>query len=136
MNLADVMGEIATVLAGLEELSVFGYPANTVAPPAAIVTYPDVIDFDVSYGRGLDRIPRLPVVLVIGKADEESARDRLGQYIDGSGDSSIKQLLESGTYTAFDTLAVTSAEIDVYTIGGTDYLGAVFYCDITGKGAL
>jgi hypothetical protein len=56
-------------------------------------------------------------------------------YCAGSGASSIKAVLEAGTYTAFDTVRVARVEFDVLTIGGTDYLAALFDLDIIGDGA-
>jgi hypothetical protein len=54
--------------------------------------------------------------------------------VNPSGASSVKQVLESGTYTAFDELRVTSVEFDVVSIANTDYLAAMFDLDITGSG--
>lgn len=133
MDLATVMDQISARLDTIAGLRCFAYPPGSVTPPAAIVTYPDTYTYDQTYGRGMDRMT-LPVVVVVGKATDRTARDRLGAYCDGSGTSSVKTVLESGTYTAFDDVRVTGAEFDVYTLGGTDYLAAIFDCDIAGSG--
>lgn len=134
MNLADVMQQVADRLDLIDGLRVSGFPAPKVVPPAAIVSYPDTYDYDATYGRGMDRVT-LPVVVVVGKASDRTARDRLGAYVDGSGPKSVKQVLESGTYAAFHTLRVVSVEFDVVTVGGTDYVAALFDLDIAGSGA-
>jgi hypothetical protein len=132
--LGDVMQAIADRLDTIDGLRCFGYPQPAVTPPAAIVSYPEKIAFDQTYVRGKDRIT-LPLVVVVGKAHDRSTRDRVGVYCDGSGTSSVKAVLESGTYTAFDEVVVTDAEFDVVDIAGTDYLAALFNLDIVGAGA-
>lgn len=133
MDLAQVMDAVAARLDTIAGLRVSAHPTGSITPPAAVVTYPERIDFDHAYGRGMDRID-LPVVLTVGKASDRTARDRLAAYCDGSGADSVKAVLESGTYTEFDTVRVTGVEFDVVTIGGVDYLAALFALDITGEG--
>jgi hypothetical protein len=134
MDLADVMDALAARLDTIDGLRVHAHPPGTVTPPAAVVAYPEAVTFDATYGRGMDRMT-LPVVVVVGKASDRTARDQLGAYADGSGPKSVKAVVESGTYTAFDTVRVMSVEFDVIAIGGTDYLAAMFDLDISGPGS-
>ena len=133
MNLANVMEAISDRLDTIAGLRCFAYPPGTVTPPAAIVSYPEDITFDETYGRGMDRMS-LPVVLVVGKVSDRTARDRLGAYCNGTGASSVKAVLESGTYSAFHTVRVASIEFDVVSIAGVDYIAALFTLDIAGSG--
>jgi hypothetical protein len=48
--------------------------------------------------------------------------------------SSLKVVLETATYTEFDTLRVESVEFDTIRMGGIDYLAATFTLDIAGNG--
>lgn len=134
MNLNDVMDQIGVQLDTISGLRVYDYPADHVTPPAAIVAYPDEVVFDETYGRGMDRIT-LPVVVIIGRQSDRSARDRLTLYASGSGASSIKATVEGGTYTAMDTVRVIRAEFDVVSVAGVEYVGALFDLDIAGQGA-
>lgn len=134
MDLADVMDEVGDRLDLIDGLRVFRYPPPKIVPPAAVVSYPDTLTFDETYGRGMDRMT-LPVVLVVGKVSDRTTRDRLGVYCHGSGPNSVKRVLESGTNTAFDSVRVMSVEFDVVTIAGTDYMAAMFDLDISGQGA-
>lgn len=134
MNLADVMDEIATQLDTITGLRVFAYPPGTVTPPAAVVAYPTAYAFDATYGRGMDRIS-LPVVVLVGRPTDRPTRDLMGAYVDGAGASSIKAVLEAGTYTAFDSLRVTGVELDTYEQGAVTYLAAIFDIDIAGSGS-
>lgn len=133
MNLANVMQEISDRLNTIASLRCFAYPPSAPTPPAGWVDYPDNIEFDATYGRGTDTM-KLMVVLIVGRVSVRSVRDQVGKYADGSGDSSVKQVLESGTYTAFDTVNVTGVDFDYVTIAQTNYLSAVFHLDIAGEG--
>lgn len=135
MDLAAVMDQVKNRLTSqIADLNGFAYPPGTVVPPAAIVTYPDRVDFGTSYGNGLSRIESLPVVLVVGKVSDADTRDTIALYAAGSGSRSVRQILESGTYAAFHTLKVVDCEFSVYTEAGNTYLAATFHCDITGPG--
>lgn len=136
MQLADVMDAVADRLKTITgpPLRTFAYPPGKLTPPGAVVTYPDNYTFDATYGRGMDRLS-LPVVIVVGKVSDRSARDQLAEYCAGAGPRSIKAVLESGIYTAFDTIRVEDIDFDVATIGGTDYISAVFTLDIAGPGS-
>lgn len=133
MNLADCMDQVAAQLDTIPGLRTFPFPPDKLVPPAAVVSYPDDYTFDATYGRGMDRLT-LPVVIVLGKPTDRSVRDRLGAYVDGSGDRSVKQVVEAGSYAAFDSVRVMSVEFDVVTIGGTDYMAALFSLDVAGSG--
>lgn len=134
MILADVMQDVADQLDTIAELRAFAFPPDTITPPAAMVTWPKDLEFDQTYQRGRDRLT-LGVVVVVGRPADRSAVERLGVYCDGSGPASVKEVLEAGTYTTMDVVVVTSIEFADFTIGGTDYPGALFTLDIIGKGA-
>lgn len=135
MNLATVMDEIAARLATLPGLRVFAYPPGDVSPPAAIVSYPDRIKFDQTFGRGMDRMTGVPIVVLVGKATDRTARDRIGAYANGAGATSIRALLGAAGWVSCADVAVVECEFDVHTIGAVDFLAAIFTCDITGKGS-
>ena len=135
MDLGAVMQEIADQVDTIADLRVYGYPPDSVNAPAAIVTYPGSLDYDGSYGRGMDRIPDLTVVVLVGKVSERTARDRVSLYCNGSGAASIKAVVEAGTYTEFDTVRVASVSFDIVLLGAVEYLAATFTLDIAGQGA-
>jgi hypothetical protein len=128
------MDQLTTQLDTIAGLRCFGYPPDSITPPAAIVTYPEELLFDATYDRGADTIT-LPVIVAVGKVHDRATRNLVDAYCAGSGASSIKAVIEAGTYTAFDTVRVTRAEFDIVTIGSGDYLAAVFDLDIIGDGA-
>lgn len=136
MDLAAVMDEIGASIQGVEGLEgrTFAYPPPTVTGFAGIVSYPDRIDYDQTYGRGMDKITDLPVLIVVGQATDRGARDRVAQYAVGFGPMSVKAAIEAGPHTSFDDIQVKSCEFDVVTIGAIDYICAMFKMDIAGQG--
>lgn len=137
MDIAAVMDEIAEKLRVAPSLTgrTYAYPPADISAPAAVVTYPTDMIFDVTYGRGVDRMTGVVVVLV-GEPTKRQTRDQLTRYLDGSGPESVKALLDGdeGDYTSCDGVRVTGWEVDVHTIGGKDHVAAVFQLDIAGPG--
>lgn len=133
MKLLDVMAEIGTQLGTIDGLRVYDYPIDRVTPPAAIIAYPDDITYDATYGRGMDRMT-LPVLVVVGKANDRAARDNLVPYANSAGLRSVKQAVENGSYTALHTVRVMSATFDVVRIADIDLAAVQFDLDIVGSG--
>src|SRR5690606_42113379 len=65
MDVAAVMQEVADRLDTIAGLRVHGSPPWTITPPAAIVSYPESLEYSRS-ARGMDRIS-LPVVVLFGR---------------------------------------------------------------------
>jgi hypothetical protein len=134
MDLNAVADEIAAVLDTIDPLRVSAYPPGTVSPPAGIVSFPQSVTFDETYARGMDRIRDWPVVVVVGRVTERTARDRIYEYASPTGAKSVKAVLEAHTWSALDVLRVASVEFDVVDIAAVDYIAAVFHLDIAGHG--
>lgn len=134
MNLGDVMDQLAARLDTIAGLRCFAWPTANLTPPGAIVLYPDDYTYDLTYGRGSDTLT-IPVLIVDGKPSDRSTRDRIAAYANGSGARSVKQVLESGTYAAFDDVFVRGVEFNPVTIAGVDHMTALFTLDITGPGS-
>lgn len=139
MDIAAVMDEIAGKLRVAPSLAgrTFAYPPGKINPPAAVVTYPTNMVFDRTYGRGVDEMTGVVVVLV-GRPTDPATRDLLARYLNGSGPESVKALLDgdsdTNAYVSCDGVRVTGWETDVHTIGDIDYLAAVFQLEIAGPG--
>lgn len=137
MNVKDVRDEIAAKLATVSGLRVFAYNVDKLSPPAAVVSPPERIEFDQTYGRGSDKIT-LMVTVFVSRSDARSAEAELSAYMDGSGPKSIKALVDSSdtnAYDSCDTVTVTTAEVLYDSIGGTPVQVAEFTVEITGSGA-
>lgn len=129
-----VMAEIGQKLAAITGLNIFDYPPPTLVPPAGVVSYPDRIEYDQTYGRGVDQISGLPVILVAGKATDRSGCDLVTGWAAGDGPTSVKAALEAADWTSCDDLTVTACTFEVVTIAGVDYIAAMFVCDASGGG--
>jgi len=129
VNLSDVLDDVETALGTIAGLRVFGYWPDSVAPPVAVLGWPVTGTYDVAMCRGLDRMS-VPVTVAVGRADARTARARVAEYIDG--DMSVKDALEGHSSDVWDVLHVSAWEIDVVTIGGIDYLAALFTVTIHG----
>lgn len=134
MNLAPIMDEIAQRLKTIGGLRVSAQPPKSISPPAAIVSYPDSVDYDQTYGRGMTNVTGLKVWLVVGNVTDRSARDALAEYVSDTGPKSVKSALE-GAAAAWDDLHVVSAEFDVLTIAGVDYIAAGLTINLACQGA-
>lgn len=134
MDVGEVMQAVADRADTIAELRCFGHPVDGTPPiPALIVDYPDIA-FDQTYGRGMDRFT-LPVVVLVGRVWARTTRANFAKWFNGSGPESVKAVLESGTYTAFHTIRVTSLDVDVVRLGTVDYLAGTLTLDITGQGS-
>jgi len=135
MNLEAVAGEVSTALAAISGLRRPPWGVERITAPAAIIALPERIDYDGTYRRGSDHYPDLPVIVLVGKPNERTARKAVAAYADGSGAKSVKAAIEAHTYISCDSVRVAWAEFDTAKYAGTDYLAAIFHLDITGKGA-
>ena len=135
MNVSDVMDELAGALASIPALAerTFAYPAPGVVPPAAMVGWPDQIDYDVTMARGAWSAT-FPVLIAVGKADVRSARDAIGAYVSSTGASSVRAALDAGLHSAYDSARVTSARVEPVSIAGVEYLAALLDVEVTGQG--
>lgn len=134
MILGDVMDEIALALRQITGLRVEAYPAESITPPAAALSYPASIDYDQTYGRGYDQFTDLPFIVVAGEYGARSSRDLISQWTAGSGPKSVKRVMEEREWASCDEIQVTVAEIDPVQIAGVEYICALFKATIVGPG--
>lgn len=127
--------EIGVALSTITGLRVPAWGVENIHAPAAIIALPERIDYDQTYGRGSDRFPDLPVVILVPDGNARLGRKELAAYAAGSGAKSVPAVLRARTWVACDTVRATSAEFDHATYAGGDYLAAIFHLDILGRGA-
>jgi hypothetical protein len=135
VDLAAIMDELARDLGSVEGLQerVFAYPPNALIPPAAVVGWPDEIDYDAAFARGAWSV-KFPLLIVVGRSDVRSARDAISAYLAGSGPSSVRTALDGGAaHSAYDSARVIPAHVGPATIAGIEYLAAVLDVAVTGR---
>lgn len=128
-----MMDDLAAALDTIDGLRTYPYWVKRIMPPAAVVSWPEPLTYDMTMRRGGDRAT-LPVRVVVGNVDARSSRDTLARYVDGAGPQSVKQAVEGYAATAYGEASVRSASFEVVTIAGVDYLAAEFEVDVTGRG--
>lgn len=135
MNVAEIMDALAERLATIDGMAgATAHPVDAVSvTPWAVVSYPSVYNFDATYDRGHDDTA-LPVVVVVGRTkDTRAVREALSAFLDGEGNASVKEALEAEPLPdGIDAVRVMSVEVTPVTIGGTDYVAAVFDVEIDG----
>lgn len=131
LDLNAVMDAIGARLVGVTGLRVYDYAADAANPPAAIVSLPETVEYDVVAGRSADRVV-IPVTVLVGRVSDRAARDQLAQYVSGTGASSVKSAIEGvdGLGGVAHTVRVTDASINIVTIQAVDYLGASFNVEV------
>lgn len=133
MNVSGVMDGLGVRLATITGLRVFDFVPDSVSPPAAVVSLPEFIEYDTVMARGADRAT-YEVVVLVGKASDRNARDRLAAYLAGTGASSVKTAIEAEDTLGgvADSSRVTEARVSVITIAAQDFLAATFLVDVVG----
>lgn len=95
MSIESLRSGIADNLSDISGLQVSAYMLANPTPPYAEVM-PASIDFDATMARGADWVNFIVRVLV-GATNDIGAQKRLDDFLDGSGSSSIKAVIESDT---------------------------------------
>jgi hypothetical protein len=133
VDLNEVMTELTDALTTIDGLRIAVVGEKPVVP-AAYVSYPDTMTYDGSYGRGQDSLT-LQVVVLAGRTVARATRAALAAYADGNGEGSVKTVLDGYTYTACDSVTVTSVEFEALSLAGVDYMAAMFNVSVVGTGA-
>lgn len=134
MRLDKVMDEVGRAMQSITGLRVVPFPGANITPPGGYVSYPQSVDFDQTYQRGVDQITDLPIVLLAGDAYTKAARDQVAEWAAGDGPKSVKAALEAWSWTTCDDVTITTCEFEGETISGVLYLAAHFKATITGPG--
>jgi hypothetical protein len=136
VDLEAVCTEIQAALGNIAGLRLPPWGVESVEPPAAIIALPEEIVYDETYGRGKDRYPDLPVVVLIGAPEDRASRKSLAAYAAGSGDRSVKAALETYAWTTCESVHCGRAEFGLDAeYAGVPLLAAIFHLDVLGKGA-
>lgn len=134
MIIHEVATEITERLGTIPKLNGFPYWIKKVPVPGFTVGLPELIEYDQTYGRGLDKIT-FPILVLVGQVSSaQSARD-LEAYMDGSGARSFRAVMDAEPWQSCDDVFILSAEPDTYVSGGVTLLGAEFTVQVHGQGA-
>lgn len=133
MIIKNVMEEIGDRGGTINPLRVHPYEADEIMVPALLVSLPGLINYQTSYGAGFCTIT-LEVTLLVSRVDDRIRLEEIAPYGDTIGEKSIRHTLETGTYTAFDSLTVLSSRFQIVEIANDSYLACIFTVEIIGPG--
>jgi hypothetical protein len=108
---------------------------GVIAPPMAVLSYPDEIDPHGSYNRGTARMG-MQLAIAVGRPLERSTPERLALWAKPSGDTSVLTWLEAEdwVHTAFDVLTVELITFGRVSFNEIEYMAVFFDLDIVGSG--
>jgi hypothetical protein len=126
-TVSQIRDGLATNLATIAGLRTAATVPDSPNPPIAIVE-PVSINFDTTFGRGLDEY-LFKITVVAGRADERSGQNKIDGYCNPSGALSVKTAVESDKTLGgvVQTLRVTGlSTYGSITIAEIPYLAAEF----------
>jgi len=126
-SVAELREGIATNLRTISGLRALATVPDNPTPPIAII-YPQNIEYDETFNRGLQTYT-FRVVVVVGRVDERSAQNRLDSFVASTGSNSVKLAIESDKTLngkAFDTRVTTMTNYGSIDISEVVYLSAEF----------
>lgn len=122
---------MATRLATISGLRVASELPDNPNPPIAIVNLRN-INYDQAFGKGL-AVYTFVVTVIVGRAAERVAQQKLNDYLDNTGNQSIKTAIESDKTlggAAFDTRVVSLDNIGNVQLSDATYLAAEFTVNV------
>lgn len=127
MSIATIRDGLATNLQTITGLRATGDITDNPTPPIAIVQL-NRVEYDNAFNKGLT-IYNFVVSVVVGRASERTAQDRLNAFATPSGASSIKLAVQSDRTlggSAYDVRVSEMQNIGAVLLGGESYLAADF----------
>lgn len=126
-SISTLRTQIATNLATITGLRTTSTMPDNPNPPVAIVI-PRSVDYNDAFQRGMQTYG-FNVMVIVGRADERSAQNKLDTFCSSTGSASIKLAVESDRTLGGNAFDVRVAEMTNYgqvTVGEVVYLSAEF----------
>ena len=126
-SISSIRSGLMTNVATISGLRTSATVPDNPNPPIAIVM-PDGITFDNAFQKGMHTYT-FTVMVIVGRADERSAQNKLDGFVSGTGSSSIKLAIESDKTlngVVFDTRVTELRNYGSITISDVVYLVAEF----------
>jgi hypothetical protein len=127
VSIATIRDGLATNLQTITGLRATADITDNPTPPIAIVQL-NRVEYDNAFNKGLT-IYNFVISVVVGRASERTAQDRLNAFATPSGASSIKLAVQSDRTlggSAYDVRVSEMQNIGAVLLGGENYLAADF----------
>lgn len=124
-SISAIRDGIQVRLATIAGLRAFDLVKDQIPVPCAMVSFPERIEYDTTYGAGRVTLT-IPVRVYASRASERAGQDRLDGYLASSGASSVKAAIESDRTLggACESVQVPiMREYGTYTFNAVEYLG-------------
>lgn len=132
MNISTIRDGLKARLATIPNLRAYDVLPDGFAPPAALVAPPSSVQYGASLGKQWDRVV-LTVRVLVAKASDRSAQDRLDEYMSTGNARSVADAIEGDTTLggAANLARVLSAQgVGVYDYSGVPLLGCEFTVEV------
>lgn len=123
---------IANNLATIAGLRTSALVPDDPKPPIAVVR-PNSISYDLAFARTGGDEYEYNVLVIVGRVDERSAQNKLDEYCAPSGDTSVKQAIESDKTlggNAYDLRVREMRNYQQINVGDVIYLSAEFVVQV------
>lgn len=131
-DLNAVMDGLGVRLKTIAGLRVHDYPPDSVAVPAAIVDFPEGIEYHPTYG--VDSASAVfPVYVLVGQVSDRASRDAIAPYANPAGDQAVLAAIEADPTLggAAQSLQVQRSDFTKTLIsGGVEYLAVRFDVEV------
>lgn len=132
-SISALRSGLATRLGNISGLRVYEVIPDNPNFPAAVIAL-DRVSYDSTFARGCDSF-EFTVTLVVARADDRSAQNKLETYIAGTGAQSVKTVIEADPTlggAAMDTRVTEAANVGtVNNPDGTSFLFVDFSVTVT-----
>lgn len=126
-TISEIRTGLATNLATIPGLRTSAFVPDEPKPPIAVI-FPENINFDTAFGRGLDTYT-FTVQVIVSKVSDRNAQSNLDGYCNPDGPQSVKAAIESDKTLGgkIQDLRVTEArDYRAATINENTYLTVTF----------
>jgi hypothetical protein len=126
-SMSDIRTGLANRLATVAGLRYTSTVPDNPNPPVGIVL-PEGVKYDDTFQRGMNTYT-LTVMIIVGRADERSAQNKLDTFVSSTGNNSIKLAIEADKTLGgkvFDTRVTELRNYGQITISDVVYLVAEF----------
>jgi len=126
-SISDIRTGLATRLATISGLRVSSFQPDLPNPPFANII-PNTIQYDDAFQRGMQTYG-FTVTIIVGRADERTAQNKLDAFASSTGTNSVKLAIEGDKTlggVVFDTRVTEMRSYGQLAYGEVIYLAAEF----------
>lgn len=135
MDISAVRQGLADAADAITGLTCTGYVPDAINEPAFMAGEVD-IDFDTTFGRGVDTI-RVACRVLVSRGDDKGGQSKLDGYLKGAGPTSLKAALQADRTlggACHDLRVERVRGYRLYTVGEYAYFGAELTVLVIGSG--